>query len=117
MGKISLDKIEIFAKIGAFEYERKMRQKFLITVSFELDLVPAAKDDDLNKTVDYSQIVKLCREKAENSYQLIETLAVEIAEDIHQKFEIVSDIHVEVAKPEVQLGSKLAGVSVSHFIP
>ena len=117
MGKISIDKIEIFGNIGAFAFEKKVRQKFLISVSFEIDFIPAARKDDLNKTIDYSEIVKICHETANKNYSLIESLVVDIAERIQGKFPMATNIMAKVEKPEVQLGSKLQGVSVSHVIP
>lgn len=116
MGKIALEKIELYGNHGAYESERKIRQKFIVSLSFEYDIKPAAQEDDLTKTVNYEELVAICREVIRKPRRLLETLVVSIAEKIHDNYPNASNIKVMLSKPEVQMGIKLKTVKVSHQI-
>lgn len=68
--------------IGAFLEEKSQKQPCEISVVIEVDKMPAKEEDHLSKTYDYSQIVTLIRSLADQSFDLVETLAAEIAEGI-----------------------------------
>jgi dihydroneopterin aldolase/2-amino-4-hydroxy-6-hydroxymethyldihydropteridine diphosphokinase len=53
MDKIHIEELEIFANHGVFQEEKKLGQKFLISVELFLDLSEAGKSDALEKTVNY----------------------------------------------------------------
>lgn len=114
MGKIALENIEIFARHGAFKTEKKIRQKFLVSVFFDFDFEEAAKEDDLFKTIDYSEIIGLVKETFKKPCSLIEKLAYDTANKIKKTFPEIQNIVVKVSKPEVQLGCNLKKVEVSY---
>lgn len=116
MGTIILDRIELFGKHGAFAFEKKIRQKFYVTVSFDIDFLPAAKTDDLQKTVDYTSITKICDSVMQESRCLLETLAVEMVDKITLAYPQVRNLRVCIEKPGVQLGHTLNTVKICHSI-
>lgn len=116
MAKINIEKLEVYANIGDFEYEKKMRQKFLISIEMETDFSRVAKTDDLNDTIDYVKVINICKEEMANPTDLIETMVVSLAEKIKTSFEKISSISVCIEKPEAQLNLIVDSVSVSHQI-
>jgi dihydroneopterin aldolase len=116
MGKIALEKIELYGNHGAYESERKIRQKFVVSLSFEYDFESAAKDDDLTKTVNYEEVVAICKDILAIPRRLLETLVVSIAEKIRDNYPNAANISVTLSKPQVQMGIKLETVKVSYHI-
>jgi dihydroneopterin aldolase len=112
MGTIKIHGLEVFGKHGYYKDEQQLNQKFILNIFFDLDIIPAAEGDNLPKTVNYEEIIGICREVFDTPTRLIETLAVKTARSIKQSFPFVSNITVELSKPEVQLGVRLDRVSV-----
>ena len=68
---------------GVLDFERGEGQEFLIDVSMDVDTAAAAAADDLSLTVDYSAIAGMVHARIIGEpYQLIETLAHRIADDV-----------------------------------
>lgn len=114
MSTIKIEKLEVYANIGDFEFEKKMRQKFLITLEMETDFTEVAKSDLLQDTVDYVKVISICKEEMEKPTDLIESMVVRIAEKIKASFQKISSLSVCIEKPEAQLNSVVNSVSVTH---
>jgi dihydroneopterin aldolase len=113
---IKIKQLELYGNHGYYQDEKQVKQKFLLDVSFHLDISIAAATDDLEKTVNYEDIIKICKTIFNEPHNLIETLAVEIARAIKERYPALQQIRVELSKPEVQLGVKLEGVAVCYQI-
>ncbi len=88
-------------KHGAHAGERDRLQLFALDVRLELDLSPAARTDDLAQTVDYAAVhQKIVRIVEQRSYNLLERLAVDIADSLFADARIVR-AEVCIAKPGV----------------
>jgi len=110
--RIVLSQMRFDGRHGVSDEERETPQPFEVDVELHLDLQPAGIDDDLSKTVDYSQIFELCRDLVEaTSFRLLETIAEGIAHEIlvaHPVLEVV----VRVRKVRVPLSGTLGYAEV-----
>ncbi len=96
---IRLLNMTFYAFHGVDEAERKLGQRFEVDAELFLDLRRAGETDDLTQTVDYVRVYELIEEIViEHEYQLIETLAEEIAQSILKTFP-VEEVTVRVRKP------------------
>jgi dihydroneopterin aldolase len=92
---------------GVSDEERAKPQPFEVDVELYLDLQPAGIDDDLAKTVDYSQVFELCRDLIESTnFRLLETIAEGIAHEILAAHR-VTDVVVRVRKLRVPVSGTL----------
>ena len=81
--RIVLSWMRFDGRHGVSDEERAEPQPFEVDVELYLDLQPAGIDDDLQKTVDYSQVFELCRDLVEaTNFRLLETIAEGIAHEI-----------------------------------
>jgi len=96
--KIHIEQLKVFARVGVPKAERARRQRLVLNIT-----VWPARDlrdiqDAIARTVDYS---RLCQEAkqflAEQSPQLIETLANDLASHLLRRFRI-REISVEIRK-------------------
>jgi len=104
---VILKDFEVLACHGVNPEEKVNKQRFLFTVKVELDFFEAAKSDDVSKTVSYSAIKKLVKAFAENNcFDLIETLAVRLAEEILLAFPLAKSVEIELKKPDAPMSGK-----------
>lgn len=106
--------------IGAGDGERADEQPIEIDVDMTVDLRPAGLADDLDKTVDYGAVFRLCQQVAEGRpYRLLEALAERLATEILAVESAVQAVAVTVRKPGVPIDGVLdyAGVRVTRARP
>ena len=81
MDKIKLNDISCKTRIGVFPEERKSPQLILIDLVLHLDLEEASHNDDLNKTVDYVELVdQIQKTTQEGHFRILESLAYELCQ-------------------------------------
>ena len=114
--KIILKGMVFYGYHGVNTREKQFGQTFVVDLELEMALDRPGKSDDLDDTVDYSKIYANVKTIVEGpSINLLERVAVEIANNILQGFP-VNGILVRVSKPEVTLGGGiLAGAAVEIY--
>jgi dihydroneopterin aldolase len=109
---IFLHDLHIKTIVGIWEWERKIRQTVSIDLEMGADIRKAASTDRIEDTLDYKQIAKRIQQFVEDSsYQLVETLAENIAATVLGEFD-VPWIVVRVNKPGAIRGSRDVGVVI-----
>jgi len=96
--QIIINELEVFMRVGVPEAERAKPQRLLVTVEMEHDFTAAARNDRLQRTIDYHAVaVRLAGFGRRRSWKLIETLAVEMAEMILREFK-PNRVSIEIKK-------------------
>jgi len=97
MDTLIITALSVNTQIGVLAWEQRIKQKLLIDIAIPMDFTQC--EDDLAKTIDYSELCKAVTDYVESkSFQLIESVANEVASLIQQKFN-VSEITISVNKP------------------
>jgi dihydroneopterin aldolase len=110
--RILLSQMRFDGRHGVSDEERAALQPFEVDVELVLDLQPAGIDDDLTKTVDYSEVFELCRDLVEaTSFRLLETIAEGIAHEILAAYKVV-EVVVRVRKLQVPVNGSLGYAEV-----
>jgi dihydroneopterin aldolase len=98
---------------GVFSEERRQGQEFVIDVTAWLDLAPAARDDDLTKTVHYGEIAEQVVAAVERDpVDLIETVAERCAAVV-LAFPLVQRVEVTIHKPQAPIPVPFGDVEVT----
>ena len=114
MDKIFLDELKIDTIIGIWDWERKIRQTVVIDLEMSADIAKAAASDDVVDTLNYKAVAKRLQAfVGDSSFQLVETLAENIARIIRDEFD-VAWVRVKVHKPGAIRGSKDVGVEIER---
>lgn len=87
MDKITICDLEVFYQVGVTDQERARPQRLLITVELDCEFAGAAAQDDLGQTIDYFAVSqRLLRFGEGSQWQLIETLATDLAAMVLENF-------------------------------
>lgn len=100
MDKIIIKDLEIFAFHGVLAEEKRLGQKFIVSLELTLDFHKAAENDNLKHTVDYASICEDTEEfLQDNTFDLIEAAAHHLALHILGKYSILEKVKVCIKKP------------------
>jgi len=114
MDRITISDLEVFAYHGLLKEENSLGQKFLVSADLYFDVSEAAKDDDISKSISYTNI---CREidsfLKNNTFKLIETMADRLARHLLIKYDKLDGVCIRVKKPWAPILMTLDTVSVS----
>lgn len=114
MDIIFLHDLRVETVIGIWNWERKIRQIVAIDLEMSADIRKAAASDSVEDTLDYKAVAKRIRAfVAESSFQLVETLAENIAAIVLDEF-AVAWVRVRVNKPGAISGATDVGVLIER---
>lgn len=101
MDKIIMKNLSFFGYHGAMQEENVLGQKFFIDIDLYVDLKKAGNSDTVTDTVHYGEAYGVVKDIVENKrFNLIESLAENIAKEILNHFQLVKEINVTIRKPE-----------------
>lgn len=114
--RLLLRGMEFYGYHGVRPEEKRLGQRFVVDVELETDLSAAARTDDLEQTINYSQVFGLVREVVEGpASNLLEAVAERVAEGVLARWPSVEAVRVRVKKPCAPISGghlEYAGVEV-----
>ena len=111
---IVLNGLEVKARVGVFEWERRIEQTLKIDLEMAADAASAAASDRLEDTLDYKAAARRIREfVAAGDCALVETLAHRLAETLMDEFGIAW-LRLSMQKPGAVRGAKSVGVVIER---
>ena len=112
MSTICLNNIKVHAKHGVFEVEQEVGQWYLINLEIDVDFSEAAMNDDLNGTIDYSELNRIVREEMAIPSKLIEHVANRTANKILDTFPQIEEGSISIAKLNPPVDGEMESVEV-----
>ena len=113
MDRITLSGVTAVGYHGVLDFERRDGQPFVVDAVLYLDFTRAAGSDDVQDTAHYGEVAERIRGWITGEpLNLIEALAVRIAEDVLASFP-VSAVDITVHKPQAPVGVEFGDVSVT----
>lgn len=104
-GTVRLINAVFYAHHGVMKEEHRVGGRFEVDVAMELDVDEAAEHDDLSKTVDYERVYHDVQQiVTQNSFYLIERLALLIARIVLRNNPNVEHVEVTVRKSNPPVG-------------
>lgn len=96
--QVFLQGLKVETVIGVYDWERTIRQNLWLDLMLEYDCAPAGKSDDLALALDYDALSRHIRSwAAEQSFQLIESFAEQLCDQVH-RFAGVRSIDLRINK-------------------
>ena len=95
MDKICIRRLEVYAHHGVYEEEKRLGQKFYITVEMELDTRAAGISDDLQASVNYGEVcLRIVEWTKSHRRKLIEAAAEDIAHYLLVQYPMVRKVTI-----------------------
>ena len=99
---IKLENLSLFGFHGVNETEKINGQNFILNVEISFDM--NSMDDNIASSIDYMTIYEFIKKKFNDKrFNLIESLAQKIIEDIVSKFTDINHIIINVRKPSITI--------------
>lgn len=112
MGIIRLHNMTFYGFHGVSPAEKETGRRFEVDLELYLDLDKAAQSDKLKDTVNYTEVYNTVQELVmQNSFSLLETIGVRLAEKILEKFN-VKEVVVRVRKKIPPIPGNLDDIEV-----
>lgn len=116
MDIIFLRDMRIDTVIGIWDWERKIRQTVSIDLEMAADIRKAAATDSVDDTLNYKSVAKRLQQfVGESSFQLVETLAEEIAAIVINEFD-VPWVRLRLNKPGAIRGARDVGILIERGV-
>lgn len=114
MDKITIHRLEIFAKHGVYPEENVLGQKFVISAVLHTSTRKAGITDDLEYSVNYGEVSHFIqRFVTEHTWKLLESVAEQLAQALLLEYPLVEQVDLEIRKPWAPVGLPLDTVSVA----
>ena len=113
--KLSLTNLQFYSYHGVKAEEQSLGGRYQVDADIWYNPMSAVISDDVSKAVNYEEIVFSINELVSgDSYNLIETLCFEIAQEILEKFPLIEKVTVRLRKLSVPLKHIIDHVEVEH---
>ena len=101
MDTVILNRIELMGSIGVAPEEKSSKQRYWITIELDADLRRSGETDQLEDTIDYAEVFKICEQQMQkSSVDLLEAFAEELANRLLGRFSKAERVMVEILKPD-----------------
>ena len=95
---ISVTGIKLYAYHGCLEEEALIGGHYIVDVSLETDFTQAAKEDALEKTIDYVDVNAIVAQEMAIRSKLIEHVGQRISRRIYQELKAIEKLKVKITK-------------------
>jgi dihydroneopterin aldolase/2-amino-4-hydroxy-6-hydroxymethyldihydropteridine diphosphokinase len=117
MFKILIKNLNLFGYHGVKEIEKKNGQNFRFNVEISLNKNSFLKSDNLEDTLNYSEVVKILKEiNTSRRFNLLETLSMTIADRIMEMSPLVDRVLVKIEKTSPPIKENLESVGVEYVL-
>jgi dihydroneopterin aldolase len=114
LDRVFIEGLEVDTVIGAYDWERDIRQCLRLDLSFAWDNRPAAADDDLSKALDYASVsARIIDFAGQARFELVETFAERLAQTLMSEFQIPW-LRLKLTKPGAVAAASGVGVEIER---
>lgn len=103
--EISLQGLNIYARHGVMEQERKVGNRFVVDISLSYPpALEAGRTDTLDSTINYAELAAIIKETMETPSLLLENVAVRIRHAVMSRWPETAAGKITVRKPAAPIG-------------
>ena len=114
MDKVFIEGLEVDTLIGAYDWERGIRQCLRLDLTLGWDIRPAAQNDQLDKALDYAEVGKVIEQFAQTArFELVETFAERLAALLQAEFKLPW-LRLRITKPGAVPTARGVGVEIER---
>ena len=111
--EISLNGLSFYAYHGVLEEERRIGNEFRVDISVFIPLNPGIEADNLEHTVSYATVYKIIEGEMSRPQNLLEKVALNIAERLQQEFCDIKQGLIKIEKKRPPIPGMIGSASVT----
>lgn len=111
-GTVEIRGLRLFARHGVFAQEREVGNLFQVDVRVAYPMERAMREDCLDGTVNYAEVVGLIKEEMDIPSALLENVAWRIHERLMARYPAIEGGYIKVTKISPPIPAELDGVGV-----
>lgn len=116
MDLVYIRELEVETVIGIYDWEREIRQRVSLDLDMGTDIRQAANTEDVGNTLNYKSVSdRLIKFIEQSEFQLVETMAEQIAEIVMSEFG-VEWLRLRLGKPGAVPQAKDVGVVIERGV-
>lgn len=116
MDRIFIEELVVFAQIGVYDWEQKIKQKLIFDVEMAWDCRQAAETDNVAYCLNYAEVSEFIIDYVQSKpFLLIERVAYEVAEQLQKKYDLTW-IKLKLSKPKAVAQARNVGIIVERSI-
>lgn len=113
MDIIRIDNLEVYAYHGVYDEEKEKGQYFYVNAELYTNTRKAGMNDNLDASTNYGTVCDFIHDfMTKHTYDLIETVAEQLAQALLLEFKLVKSILLEIRKPHAPIEKEFESVSV-----
>lgn len=113
MDIIRIDNLEVYAYHGVYDEEKEKGQYFYVNAELYTNTRKAGMNDDLDTSTNYGTVCDFIHDfMTKHTYDLIETVAEQLAQALLLEFKVVKSVLLEIRKPHAPIEKEFETVSV-----
>lgn len=113
MDIIRIDNLEVHAYHGVYDEEKEKGQYFYVNAELYTNTRKAGMNDDLDASTNYGTVCDFIHDfMTKHTYDLIETVAEQLAQALLLEFKLVKSVLLEIRKPHAPIEKEFESVSV-----
>ncbi|ATO55870.1 dihydroneopterin aldolase [Loigolactobacillus coryniformis subsp. coryniformis] len=113
MGLIKINNIQVYTYNGVLPEENRLGQRLEIDVALTVPIERLGTKDQLNETVNYAKVYDSIVTIAQTQqYQLIESLANHISQELLRQYQLVEAVQLRVRKYSVPIAGIFDNVEI-----
>lgn len=111
---VFLEGVTLFGYIGVLDDEKRKGQNFQVDIKMGIDLRQAGRSDMLAHTVNYAEVFALAEQLMDEArFDLIESYAEQLCDEIFSYFDPVKTVSVTIRKPDAPIEGDFSAVGVT----
>ena len=113
MDTVVLNRIELYGSIGVALEEKSGKQRYWITIELDADLRRAGETDELEDTIDYAAVFRVCEQSMRSEdCDLLGTFADKLASLLLTRFPLAERVSLEILKPDAPIEGTFDSVGI-----
>lgn len=109
---IELNQVHFYAEHGVLDEEAKLGNEFNVTIKLQIK-TEAKVITSIHDTINYVEVFEIVKHQMQQRKNLLETVAMEIAQELHKKYSHVRKASVAIIKtnPPIEFFSGNVGIT------
>ncbi len=112
-GLIEIEGMEFYAYHGYFPVEKRVGNRFVVSVQIRTDCTEAGETDKLEHALNYQEVYDLVKKEMNQTSDLLENVCSRILDELYASFSQIEQATVKLSKMNPPMGGQIEKVSVS----